>query len=211
MNPDRPQPTVTRWIKQLINAEVREEECPDWLTRPGRRECRELWPLVQEIYAHLTGQTLPEIMSPKEKRRIDIVLAYPDGTQQFLEVDERQHFNPWRALTLDHYPIDTPLGFPREVWKERALSTPPRSGGGWARPKPPLFPEPGGRHQQRAFRDMVADLLPSQYGFRPTLRVSDRDVTEWQKSTRPLEIFSEVLIERGLPAEFVVITAETMA
>lgn len=52
-------------------------------------------------------------------------------------------------------------------------------GGGFARPCPPLFPDPGGRHLQRAFRDGLADLLPSVHGWRPTLRIADFEVVDW--------------------------------
>jgi hypothetical protein len=198
---------VLQWLRQLVDAQVLDQQCPAWLLRPGRTECGELWPVVQEIYTHLTGLKLPEIMSLKENRRIDVLLAYPDGTHQFFEIDEKQHFNPCRAITLEHYPNDVPLGFAKDTWKTRAFNTRPRSGG-WARPCPPLFPEPGGRHQQRAFRDMLADLLPPRYGFRPTIRVSDRDVSEWQRWPQPLQSVSQALIDRGLPAEYVVLDAK---
>jgi hypothetical protein len=51
--------------------------------------------------------------------------------------------------------------------------------GGWGRAKPPLFPEPGGRYLQRAFRDALADLLPSVHGWAPTLRISDFETQGW--------------------------------
>jgi hypothetical protein len=42
-----------------------------------------------------------------------------------------------------------------------------------ARPCPPLFPDAGGRHLQRAFRDALADLVPLEHGWLPTLRIAD--------------------------------------
>src|SRR4051812_48075502 len=159
-NLNRPQPMATLWIRELVDAEVTEEQCPEWLVRPGRLECKECWPAIEEVYRSLTDQALPETMSPKERRRIDVTLIYPDGSRQFVEIDERQHFNSCRATTLQHYPVDAKLGFPKDAWLSRAHSTPAISGGKWAWPKPPLFPEQGGRHQQRAFRDSIADLLP---------------------------------------------------
>jgi hypothetical protein len=54
---------------------------------------------------------------------------------------------------------------------------------------------------------MLADLLPSQYGYRPTLRVSDLEVVGWKSMPNPLQVVSQALIDRGLPAEYVHIAA----
>jgi hypothetical protein len=201
--PDRPESVMKQLIPHLVTADVHFQECPAWLIRPGRAECRDLWPTVQHIYNHLTEQHLPETMPQRELRRIDITLHYPDGSKQFLEIDETQHFNQWRSMTLDFYPDDVPVGFPKDQWKDRSDKSLKLPGGGFARPKPPLFPEQGGRHRQRAFRDMLADLLPSQYDYRPTLRVSDLEVAEWQSLPNPLQGISRALIDRGLPAEYI--------
>lgn len=32
---------------------------------------------------------------------------------------------------------------------------------------------------QRAFRDTLADLLPPEYGYLPTLRIADFEVNPW--------------------------------
>jgi len=44
-------------------------------------------------------------------------------------------------------------------------------GGGFAKPRPPLFPGVNGRHRQRAYRDVLADLLPPLHGFLPRARI----------------------------------------
>lgn len=69
--------------------------------------------------------------------------------------------------------------FPRRVWLEAAEKGRAHRGGGWAAPKPPLFPMAGGRNLQRAFRDALADLLPPLHGFAPTLRIADFEVRGW--------------------------------
>lgn len=43
------------------------------------------------------------------------VLEYDDGSHQILEVDESQHFNEYRALTLRAY-VNLPVAFDREAW-----------------------------------------------------------------------------------------------
>lgn len=166
-------------LSQVANGEVARGPTPAWLLRPGRDDCGTRWPLVQEIYTALTGRDLPEAMPPRERRTIDAVLTHPDGTRRLVEIDEKQHFTPARAIVLDHYPDDLAPGFDAAEWTARARAATRLPGGGFARPCPPLFPEAGGRHLQRAFRDGLADLLPSVHGWRPTLRIADFEVVDW--------------------------------
>jgi hypothetical protein len=94
-----------------------------------------------------------------------------------VEVDERQHFTAARAVTLECYPRQAPLGFDAAVWLARSRELSGREpGGGFAKPRPPLFPGDGGRHRQRAFRDALADLLPPEHGWLPTVRISDEEI-----------------------------------
>lgn len=165
-------------LSQVADGELAPGPTPAWLLRPGRDDCGTQWPLVREIYTALTGRDLPEAMPPRERRTIDAVLTHPDGTRRLVEIDEKQHFTP-PAVVLDHYPDDLPTGFDAPEWAPRARAAKRLPGGGFARPCPPLFPDPGGRHLQRAFRDGLADLLPSVHGWRPTLRIADFEVVDW--------------------------------
>jgi hypothetical protein len=154
---------------------------PRWLQRPGRSECGHHWALVYDIYTRLTGLELPVEMPTRERRRVDAVIAWPGHASRIFEFDESQHFNAHRAATLRLYPQDLKLAFPRETWlaaceaSTRKLSLT----GGWGRAKPPLFPDPGGRHLQRAFRDALTDILPPVHGWAPTLRIADFEVESW--------------------------------
>lgn len=171
---------------------------PAWLQRPGRVECGERWELVASVYAELTGRGLPDEMPPRERRTVDAVLELAGQPARILEFDESQHFNSHRAVTLRLYPADVDLAFPRDDWlrvserSTRKFSTT----GGWGKAKPPLFPEPGGRHLQRAFRDALADLLPSVYGWAPTLRLADFEVQPWIHGADVAERMRSVLEER---------------
>lgn len=82
------------------------------------------------------------------------------------------------------------------------LTTPYRSrtGGGFGKPKPPLFPGEGGRHRQRAFRDALADLLPPVHGWLPTIRISDTEVTAIIAAPDAVSSLRTLLHERGVPA-----------
>jgi hypothetical protein len=165
-------------IDQALNTTMEREVCPSWLRRPGAAEAGALWTTLQAIYTDLTGGVLPDEMPPRERRSIDAVLTQ-SGVPRIVEIDEMQHFTPPRARTLALYPPGTKTAYDRTVWATRAAATTRLPGGGFARPKPPLFPEPGGRHLQRAFRDAIADLLPSVHGWAPTLRVGDFEVAGW--------------------------------
>ena len=156
-----------------------EIDTPAWLQRPGRHECRRQWPLAQKIYQALTGCPLPDTMPPRERRRVDGVFHGQSGRPFIFELDEKQHFNEFRAATLRLYPGTIRLGFSKDSWIERCTQKRKLEGGGFAEPKPPLFPNENGRHQQRAFRDALADILPQEHGFAPTLRFVDSEVRDW--------------------------------
>lgn len=173
---------------------------PPWLKRPGPVECGARWSSVTAIYRRLTGAELPEEMPPRERRTVDAVLEMAHGLC-IVEVDESQHFTPSRALTLEMYPSDVLTSFDRGMWHERSLGGRRPPGGGFARPCPPLFPDPGGRHLQRAFRDALADLLPAEHGWRPTLRIADWEVAGWLASHEAVERMGGLLAAKaGLSA-----------
>lgn len=177
---------MPRELERAVVALVREilgAECvamPAWLVRPGKVECGKRWPLMQTIYADLTGgMVLPDVMRPVERRQVDCVLQGRGESPRILEVDETQHFNQYRARTLSFYADAVPLAFPADVWTERSEQKTRREGGGFGKPRPPLFPGDGGRHRQRAFRDALCDILPPEHGFLPTLRIADFEVAGW--------------------------------
>lgn len=169
---------VIALVRSVLNAEL--SEMPPWLVRPGRAECGAAWPLIQTIYSDLTsGLELPEAMRAVERRQVDAVLLQSGQPPRILEVDERQHFNQYRAQTLAHYARDIQLAFPADVWIARSRAKSRLEEGGFATPRPPLFPGDGGRHRQRAFRDALCDILPLEHGFLPTLRIADFEVVAW--------------------------------
>lgn len=166
-------------VEEALALPMTREDCPGWLRRPGRSEFDDLWNTVCSVYRELTSLELPEVMPARERRSLDAVIEHKDGTLRVFEVDEAQHFNRHRALTLERYPRGTALAFDSGVWHRRSIASPKLRGGGWGKAKPPLFPEDGGRHVQRAFRDMLADLLPPSRGWSPTLRIAHFEVEEW--------------------------------
>jgi len=184
-------------LDQVTGRPVVRETIPLWLVRPGRAEAGPLWEPVQKIYAGLTGMILPDVMRPVERRKVDGVFTDADGLSRVVEVDEDQHFSAHRAATFEHYPADAPVAFDPDQWKERSLSGIKLRGGGYARPCPPLFPEPGGRHLQRAYRDALSDLIPPVHGWAPTLRIGEFEVAGWLEAPDAVHQMRRLLHEKG--------------
>jgi hypothetical protein len=157
----------------------REQPTPDWLQRPGAAEARRRWKLVQALYAELTGMQLPDTMPRRERRAVDCVLQRRGEPPRIVEFDESQHFNRYRAITLRRYPRSARVAFDPAVWLKACDAKTRMEGGGFGRPKPPLFPHDDGRHRQRAYRDALADVLPAIHGWLPTLRIADFEVKAW--------------------------------
>lgn len=186
---------------ELATAAILAEVCgpplpmPDWLVRPGKSESGTRWSLVQEIYHRLSGLELPDVMRSVERRTADGVFQLEGQTFVF-ELDESQHFNEFRMTTLYCYPDDLPIAFDKSDWIRRCRAKTRLEGGVFALPKPPLFPEVNGRHQQRAFRDALCDILPPEHGWLPTLRLGDFDVGRWVEKPDAREQMDQLVHER---------------
>jgi hypothetical protein len=168
---------VVRLVVDALSADY--ATTPEWLMRPGEAECGKRWAAVTSIYGALTSEVLPTTMPPRERRNLDAIIRPPGQRPRILEFDESQHFNHFRALTFALYPSEVLVAFPIDSWVEACNAKRRLEGGGFGKPKPPLFPGEAGRHRQRAFRDALADLLPEVHGFDPTLRIADFEVKEW--------------------------------
>jgi hypothetical protein len=188
------QAAVVSLVQRILGAEA--IPTPRWLLRPAAAECGARWETVCAIYHELTGFDLPAVMPPRETRRVDAVLDIGDDAPRILEVDETQHFNHYRALTLRQYPKDVQVAFPLERWIGQSRKKTRFEGGGFGKPKPPLFPAEHGRHMQRAFRDMLADLLPLEHGYQPTLRIGDFEVSSWIYLSEAEQRMRDLLDER---------------
>ncbi len=175
-----------------------EPPTPGWLQRPGQAECGRRWPLVCKLYAELTDMTLPEVMPPRERRTVDCVLQRRGEPPRIVEFDEVQHFNRYRASTIRRYPRSVRVAFDRATYLAASDAKVRLEGGGFGKPKPPLFPQDDGRHRQRAFRDALTDVLPAVHGWLPTLRIADFEVEEW-------------VYERGAKTKMSALVAERIA
>jgi hypothetical protein len=186
---------VVALVQEVLGAEL--VEMPVWLVRPGKVECAAHWPLVKQVYTDLTGgMVLPNVMRPVERRQVDAVLKCSGSPPRILEVDEKQHFNHYRARTLSFYADELPRAFPVDAWVARSQQKTRLEGGGFGKAKPPLFPGDGGRHRQRAFRDAFCDTVPLEHGFVPTLRIADFEVAGWLHADDARERMASLLDAR---------------
>lgn len=179
MTREEKQNRVLDLFEQVTMGSVLRNKCPDWLMRPGKTECGELWHQVCDGYSRLTGLELPTTMPPRERRFLDAIWTDAHGQQRVIEYDEEQHFNRYRETTFHSYPETSSLAYDMSTWASRCKTHEVIRGGGFSKPKPPLFPMELGRNYQRAFRDMLADLLPPVHGWQPTMRIGHFEVESW--------------------------------
>jgi|SRR5579859_608690 len=192
------QGAVLKMIHQAIGGSC--GPTPEWLKRPGRVECGKRWNLISAIYQELTDSDLPETTPPHEWRRVDCVLTVANSSPRIIEIDEIQHFNAFRASTLRRYSGKIQLAFDPKVWIKESEKKVRLEGGGFAAPKPPLFPNPGGRHLQRAFRDALCDILPPDHNFLPTLRIAKFEVADWLSGDHACDKMKELLRSKNVIA-----------
>jgi hypothetical protein len=169
---------------------------PDWLQRPERGDAGRRWRLIRSLYTELTGMELPDSMPPRERRTVDCVVQRRGEPPRIVEFDETQHFNRYRALTIRRYPRSVRVAFDRRSWLAACDSKRRLEGGGFGKPKPPLFPQDDGRHRQRAYRDALADVLPAVHGWLPTLRIADFEVSGWVYERGARAKMSRLIIPR---------------
>jgi hypothetical protein len=132
-------------------------------------------------------------MPDKEWRSLDAIWTDDRGRPRVVEFDEAQHFNRYREATFRSYPENSSVAFDASVWASRCRTHEEIRGGNFSAPRPPLFPMEKGRNYQRAFRDMLADLLPSIYGWQPTLRIGHFEVESWLDNGDGRERMRELL------------------
>lgn len=136
-------------------------------------------------------------MPPREWRSLDALWTDSSGGQRIIEYDEEQHFNRYRKTTLQNYPELVSVAFDKTTWEQRCLTREVIRGGDFSNPRPPLFPMKGGRSYQRAFRDMLADVLPLAHGWKPTIRIAHFEVSAWLKTRSADKQMRHLLESKG--------------
>ena len=107
---------------------------------------------------------------------------YLPEVKLIVEFDERQHFTPLRATSLQSYPSDISLGFQKARWVQ--LSNRIQAGD-----NSPIY-----RDEQRAFYDSIRDIIAPKIGLKPVVRIFEEDVL-WEKEKEQAQNIQKVLHE----------------
>jgi len=163
------------WKKIGKKVLFRFEVSPNWLnTTLEKAALGFLWRPTCLAYKTISGKPLEQVIDEYGpvvllNNSHDIYFDFP--LNLYIEFDEQQHFNQFRASTLEHYPA---LG-PKGKWRfdldeyvqycKKYIAKPGLSGFQKLKSRDPLFLPMGNgvmqdnRHRQRAFRDMLKDYL----------------------------------------------------
>ena len=96
----------------------------DWLKRPGQEECGNRWPLIRKFNYELTGCELPDNMPSEEWRQVDVVFQRKIVRCYIYKLNEKQHFNAHRAVTIKLYPTNFAITFSIDWWLSSANGNP---------------------------------------------------------------------------------------
>lgn len=142
-------PVEREWKSPLISV-------PDLVNRSGMNSD------ISRIFEALRKHRQMDIKGKKgHKLAFDLFITQVNLP---IEFDERQHFSPLRTVSLQNYPVNAPLGFSRDRWKQ--LSEKIRAGD-----NSPIY-----RDEQRALYDSIRDLMAPQIGLLPVVRIFAEDV-----------------------------------
>lgn len=158
---------------------------PNWLlSHPNSEKLKKHWNNISNAYSDLIDNRyilvsrLHNIDEFHKKRTQAFDIWFDKPFNFAVEFDEKQHFNQFRKLSLDHYQgINT--GFDVNYYRNlcNRIQNPGASGFTKLKSSDDLFPEllVGGnqdnRVRQRAFRDLLKDFTPISHGFNPTIRI----------------------------------------
>ncbi len=128
------------------------------------------WSALPRDYADTSiGDTLERIHSSLQEHRNhrDFIKSrlvppcdyYVSAKPFILEFDENQHFSRLRLIALSLYPEEIKLGFSLGAWRDLCRSVDAHDD------------EPFDRDERRAWYDTLRDLVPTVYGFTPTVRL----------------------------------------
>lgn len=143
-----------------------------WLNQQGHvglpEDLVEARATMSKIFAALDGDLVTQ--STKRLTSLPGDFVHRD-TGTFIEIDESQHFTSHRAVTLDLYPPDLPLGFDLDDYRDLRRELSPRSDK-YRQTKSAVGFGPSGRQRQRAYHDALRDVATPAMGLPPVVRVA---------------------------------------
>lgn len=123
------------------------------------RSAQILLPIYDALVAHRGHSAFVR------RRRLPPCDYFVPGNPGFLvEYDEVQHFTTPRAITLSSIPGIPTVAFDQEKWLRLAREIDARDN------------DPPYRDEQRAWYDVLRDVLPAEHQLGPTARLLDREI-----------------------------------
>ena len=189
--------SISQYLEKKFKkpASYRMEYSPDWLTGvPNKDILKDHWDLVKKVYSSLVENKYEleeqlKLVKRPGKQYFDI--WFNDPYYFAVEFDEDQHFNQFRATTLEYY-ADFECGINLADYQKycNVVKKPGTSGFQRLKTPDPLFPpmlpneKQDNRIRQRAFRDLLKDLLPVAMDYCPTVRIPYHVVNKKNGFTR---------------------------
>lgn len=147
-----------------------------WLNTRGHfdlpAEAAPAVPILQRAFELLGGDEVEQ--RAKQRRPLPSDLLHAQ-TRTMVEVDEHQHFTSFRARTLDLLDADH-AGFAVEHYRALCVDLAPQSDRYRAAKQAKGFPGECSRGRQRAYNDLLRDVVAPLMGYR-VVRVSAPHMT----------------------------------
>ncbi len=175
---------IASYLVQRFNkpANYALEYSPDWLTAvPDKDNLAQQWQTIKTVYSELVDKQYDlddrlRLIKSIRKQYFDI--WFHDPYYFAVEFDEEQHFNQFRAITLEHYQnFDCSINLSDYSSFCNVIKKTGSSGFQKLKSNDPLFPEmyqgdkQDNRIRQRAFRDFLKDIVPVTMEYCPTVRI----------------------------------------
>jgi hypothetical protein len=192
------QAAILRIAEKALGQPAEDKKFPWLLNCHTEAEFGEHYSAIERIYLALGGSKEAQRSKRCQELRSD---AYFGGDHNFiLEFDEYQHFSSARAQALKLLPVGLRLGFDKTQYLELCVKHGGRADSYRRNKKTVDFDFVGGRTAQRAYFDAFRDILPTLHGLRPTVRISEFEVSEIVSDARRSRRLLRTLIERRLDA-----------
>ncbi|MGI8825933.1 MAG: hypothetical protein ACR2JC_09850 [Chloroflexota bacterium] len=152
--------TVYRLLGQIFGS-VEPAWAPPWPCRPEALVKDSLvGPLVEQIYEALVSHRgFTSFIGRSAMPNCDFFV--PGNPGFVVEIDEKQHFAEPRLITLNLIPDGYKLGFDVNRWRQECLRVRAHDN------------DPPYRDEQRAWYDVLRDLMPPSRGMAGTVRIMD--------------------------------------
>jgi hypothetical protein len=176
------QKLITEIVSTVLGEKAETDRKFDWfINKHKKQHFKGHFYTIDHIFKTLKGN----IESNQSKRLTYLECdAYFGGKYNFIfEFDEYQHFSSARLQAIDLYPKNLRTNFLFTTWEKFCGLNKEKADKYRQNKKTKDFNFVGSRTAQRAYLDCFRDLLPSNHGLNPTLRIADFEVKDIYSNT----------------------------